>query len=267
MTDSSLLYQSGRWHHLRTKLSDDGYLLIRGLLPAESCLQAYAYLCRALSKSRSQLLHKDGRLKPGAAGMGLLSRQDLAAHPLVQQVLEAAQLESLMKQLLQEEDVVTTKYKWLRAVARQEFTGVHADSVYLGKGSQRMLTAWLPLGDVPRQQGAMMVCRGSHRKRAFSRLQQGYGSSSVGQDGTCSGWLGSHPDDLADLVGNRYAIDWRTADLGAGDVVVLSLGIIHMTAPNETDQVRISCDTRWLPAGDARDPRAGAWQAAHAVAA
>lgn len=127
-----------------------------------------------------------------------------------------------------------------------------------------MLTAWLPIGDVPRHQGAMMVCRGSHRKRAFSRLQAGYGASSVGRDGTCSGWLGSAPEDLAGFVGNRYAIDWRTAAFMAGDAVILSLGIMHMTLPNETNQVRISCDTRWLPAGDARDPRAGAWQAADA---
>ena len=48
----------------------------------------------------------------------------------------------------QVEDVITTGYKWLRAVAKGEFTGVHTDRVFLGRGSSRVLTAWLPLGKV-----------------------------------------------------------------------------------------------------------------------
>ena len=43
----------------------------------------------------------------------------------------------------------TYAYKWLRAVAEDEFTGAHFDSVYMGRGSQDLLTAWIPLGDIP----------------------------------------------------------------------------------------------------------------------
>ena len=130
---------------------------------------------------------------------------------------------------------------------------------HAGKGSQRLLTAWLPLGQVPRQRGAMVVSRGSHRMRAFAALQQGYGQSSAGLDGTHSGWLGKAPEDLSAFV-NPYAIDWRTADFQPGDLVVLTLGVIHMTAPNKTNSVRISCDTRWQPFSDATDPRTGNWK-------
>ena len=49
---------------------------------------------------------------------------------------------------------------------------------------------------------------------------------------------------LAGLVG-RYAVDWRTAGLHAGDVVVLGLGTYHMTARNISNEARLSCDTRW----------------------
>ncbi len=45
-------------------------------------------------------------------------------------------------------DVITTGYKWLRAVCKGEFTGVHTDKVFLGRGSPRVLTAWVPLGQV-----------------------------------------------------------------------------------------------------------------------
>ena len=33
------------------------------------------------------------------------------------------------------EDVVTSAFKWLRAVATDEYTGVHVDRVYLGRVS------------------------------------------------------------------------------------------------------------------------------------
>jgi hypothetical protein len=35
---------------------------------------------------------------------------------------------------LQAEEVVTSGYKWLRAVGRSEFTGLHTDRVFLGRG-------------------------------------------------------------------------------------------------------------------------------------
>ena len=54
--------------------------------------------------------------------------------------------------LSQDDDVVTTAFKWLRAVAPEEFTGVHTDRVFLGRGSPRLLTAWIPLGDCPVEQ-------------------------------------------------------------------------------------------------------------------
>lgn len=36
--------------------------------------------------------------------------------------------------VLQAEKVVTSGYKWLRAVGRAEFTGLHTDGVFLGRG-------------------------------------------------------------------------------------------------------------------------------------
>ncbi len=56
------------------------------------------------------------------------------------------------------------------------------------------------------------VCRGSHRSRAFERLRSTYGQSSVGRDGTLSGWLTDNGASLQQQVG-RYSLDWRTADM------------------------------------------------------
>ena len=75
--------------------------------------------------------------------------------------------------------MVTSGYKWLRAVAKGEFTGLHCDRVFLGRGSPALLTAWLPLGAVPTERGSLLVARGFHRLRAFDGLRGGYGASEV----------------------------------------------------------------------------------------
>lgn len=58
----------------------------------------------------------------------------------------------------QSDDIVTTGFKWLRAVAPSEFTGVHTDRVFLGRGSGQLITAWLPLGDCPTDQVRRKSC-------------------------------------------------------------------------------------------------------------
>ncbi|KAK9839538.1 hypothetical protein WJX81_008260 [Elliptochloris bilobata] len=174
-------------------------------------------------------------------------------------VLEArAFLLSELQRWQPQEAAVTTRYKWLRAVSPGEFTGLHTDRVFVGGSSPRLLTAWVPLGDVNIQHGPPLVCRGSHRLRAFDRLR-GYAASRVGSDGTRSGWLSGDGSVLASVVG-RYAVDWRTAPLRAGDVVVLGLDTYHMTACNVSSEARLSCDTRWQPAGDPRHPPLRDWR-------
>ena len=59
---------------------------------------------------------------------------------------------------------------------------------------------------------AVQVCQASHRSRAFECLRSTYGQSSVGKDGTLSGWLTDDGASLQHLV-NPYSLDWRTADM------------------------------------------------------
>ncbi|KAK3264342.1 hypothetical protein CYMTET_26921 [Cymbomonas tetramitiformis] len=103
-----------------------------------------------------------------------------------------------------------------------------------------------------------MVCRGSHRSRAFGPLRASYGASEVGQDGTRSGWLSSDGSSIQHAVG-KYAVDWRTTDYAAGDLVVLGLNTLHMSAQNCTDHIRTSCDTRWQLGSERTDPRLKVW--------
>lgn len=42
----------------------------------------------------------------------------------------------------------------------------------------------------------------------------------------------------------------------------VGLDVLHMSASNESDppRIRLSCDTRWQPADEPRDPRLRVWR-------
>ena len=185
--------------------------------------------------------------------------------------------------------VMTAAYKRLRAVAA-EFTGVHTDRVFfsLGGGAARLVTAWIPLGDVRMADGALMVAAGSHADETFAGVRRTYGASAAGEDGARSGWL---TDDASEVLAvakrarRRLAdsekdarteedddsIDWRTCDFRSGDVVLLALDVAHMSLANVSGEsnsgeftsvarARVSVDTRWAPEGDDPDPRVRLWR-------
>jgi hypothetical protein len=173
-------------------------------------------------------------LRPDARALGLLARQDVAARAEVRRVTECDALFDVAARVLFSDDgdaglheeglthkeglseertkrtkrtnassppfprlAMTTAYKWLRAVAGGEFTGVHTDRVFLGGGSGRLVTAWIPLGDVRVADGALMVAAGSHADATFAGVRRTYGASAAGADGANSGWL---TDDAAEVL-------------------------------------------------------------------
>lgn len=266
MTDSTSAVTAQNWDFLRDRLKMDGYLFLRNVLSSSKVLKARNHLLRELHDSRPECFAPDspaieGRLAQGASGLGLLARQDLAATPLVSAVLEAPELFALMRGLFEDTDIITSGYKWLRAVASSEFTGLHTDRVFLGRGTSRLLTAWLPLGAISPSLGSLLVAAGSHRLDPFAGVRSTYGMSQVGSDGTRSGWLSDNGAALSAACGGME-VDWRVADCRPGDIVVLGLDVLHMSTSNESipASIRLSCDTRWQPNVEQKDPRLKVWQ-------
>ena len=86
-------------------------------------------------------------------------------------------------------EVITFDHKWLRGghkgrthlkkrmstfFPQDAFTGVHVDNVYMGRGTQDLLTMWIPLGDVSLDMGCLALVPGSHKQEAFRRFQVGW---------------------------------------------------------------------------------------------
>lgn len=266
--DSTAAYNSNDFDALRTRLSKDGYLFLRGVLPAEDVSKACRFLMEELHQAHPGSTTLVGNRLRTVAGcssqpLGLLGRQDLASSQPVLAVLESPRLASLVGHLLQEDHLKTTCYKWLRAVGPGEFTGLHTDRVFLGRNSESLITVWLPLHATKPADGGMIVCRATHRSRAFSDLRESYGASQVGADGTASGWLTDDGSRLGTFLAappGPCGIDWRAGAFEEGDLVVLHQDVLHMTACNTADSFRVSCDTRWQPYADPANPKLGSWR-------
>ena len=120
----------------------------------------------------------------------------------------------------------------------------------MGRGSQRLLTCWTPLGDIPMDQGTLCVCAGSNHLPGFAKVRGTYGQMDVDRD-RVDGWFTSDPLEVLEKFGGA----WKTADMRAGDVVIITMFTLHGSTNNTTDRWRLSCDTRFQPAADPADER------------
>lgn len=125
-------------------------------------------------------------------------------------------------------------------------TQAHYDLVYLREGTDRLLSAWIPLGDCPVEVGGLTYLEGSHR-RVMAEEAAGVHRPAA--------WM------TADLPGmaEEYDSRWLMTDYEAGDVVVHSAHIIHAATDNvSADQtMRLSTDIRYQRQHDPIDWR---WQ-------
>jgi hypothetical protein len=250
LRDGSALLGDAR--ALRERLEDDGYLLLRGFHPRDQVLRARRAIVEHLAAA--------GALAPGsapddaiaaasAAPPNMKGRREITHHPAVQAILEGPRVMTLFAQLF-DEPARSFDYKWLRATPPGEFPGVHADSVYMGRGSPRLLSCWVPFGEVTPAMGAIALCVGSVRSPDFARVRETYGRSDSDRDGY-GGWLTLEPLELSERAGAR----WATTTFAPGDVLIFGMQMLHASFVNITDRHRLSCDVRFQPAAEPVDER------------
>lgn len=184
-------------------------------------------------------------------------------------------------------------YTWFR-VKRPGIntaTTPHCDIVYMGRGTHNLFTSWIPYGDVPIDMGGLILLDGSHK---LSELKATYGATDVdlfcenegdardvvaaakaegreltAEERTRIHWnsTGSYSNDAvvarAELGGR-----WLTAHYEVGDILVFGMHMMHASADNQSNQYRISSDTRYQLASEPADERwIGADPPAHGIRA
>jgi len=237
LADSSALL--GDRASLLEHLERDGYLYLPGFLDRDAVMAARREVLQYMAEHEA--MEPGSRPLDGVMGqygkpVPMLGKKPITHHPKVLEVLASSRLFELYR-LLHGEDTLTFDFKWLRAVGNEECTGAHMDHVYMGRGSTRLMTAWVPLDDLPIEQGTLCVCPGSHNLPEFEKLRNTYGKMDVDRD-RVQGWFTKKPREITEAFGSH----WQTGDIRAGDIITFGMHLMHASTTNTTDKWRLSCD-------------------------
>jgi ectoine hydroxylase-related dioxygenase (phytanoyl-CoA dioxygenase family) len=253
---------------LTVRFSHDGYLFLKGFLDRASVLdqrrRAFAHLNLA------------GLLRPGADPvLGLCADAPAERGEVNRRLMEyvrSAAFESfcMTPRLWQFMDrfVGGLSYLHKRKILRHTLphqpssTPAHYDLIYLRGGTDRLVTAWIPVGDVPLEMGGLVYLEGSHTvgvamEAEFTRenaaLPAAERISAYNRNMTEGGWVSKDLPDMAQKFDTR----WLVANYEAGDIVLHSPFMIHAATLNESREgiIRLSTDIRYQNVGDEVDAR------------
>ncbi len=148
---------------LRAGLENDGYIYLVGFLAREEVLAArHDILVRLAAAGFLDEGSDPDEARPSAdAGRSMLSDIAWASKPL-QELLYSGRMMGLYEALF-EVPVRHFDFTWLRAYPPGRGTAPHMDNVFMSRGSSRLLSAWVPLGDIDTSLGGLAVLEGSHR--------------------------------------------------------------------------------------------------------
>jgi hypothetical protein len=221
---------------LRRRVEKKGHLFFRGLIPPAALRELRREVLAVCA--RHGFLAEGAPLEEaiGAPGVRCLEGdpQYMAAYDEIQK-LEAFHalahqppLLAVLRVLLGEEVLVHP-----RNIARVMFpqhndfkTPPHQDFIHI-QGTEATYTAWIPLGDCPRDLGGLEVLVGSHRAGVLP-VRRAPGAGGVGVDAEAMG------------------LEWASGDFACGDALLFHSLCVHRGGENRTtDRVRLSVDYRY----------------------
>jgi Phytanoyl-CoA dioxygenase (PhyH) len=224
LTDSRALF--GDRQALRSRIAEQGYVFLRGLLDPEEARAVGRTGLGCLQDSGWTEGGYDPETAPARTPVRAVRMRDAFGDPGYQRILAdpgfnriafRPPLTDLMAQILGPSGICYP-LKLPRivypatVVPRQPGNVVHQDY----RAVQDMFTCWLPLCEVPRTLGGLALRPGSHhssrvRHRPLTELERG----------------------------------WLTTDYLPGDVLVFHCLTTHAALPNRSDRMRFSAEYRW----------------------
>lgn len=232
---------------LQARLAEDSYLYFQGVLDEEKLLDLRRQMLGVLAEHGWVL---GGDMLMSATVVGPARHEDqedfLEVYNAVQR-LEAfhtyAHDEKLME--IMRQVVGPTAFPHPLKISRMAFPGHYEVSTPPhqdypnNQGYEQLMASWVPVGDCPRELGALAVLRGSHR-------------------------YGLRPLAVHRGAGKRQAVldtqmleelHWVTTDFSIGDVLLFPAMTVHAALNNATEfNLRLSVDFRYQPEGEALTP-------------
>ncbi len=215
---------------LRQRADQDGYLLFRGLLPANDVIDTREQVLDCCERHRffsSPIVHDDGTMD-----LDRLRAYYEEAYRLrsVHALPKHAAIVDVYTRLFGRKAVphARTVLRTMPYGTRQVWP-VHQDYLNVGTHNE-VWNSWMPVGDCPSDLGAIWMLPGSHRL----------------------GVRGNHLLDEKELffeaTGDLFnhppaGFHWQTDDLNTGDVIMFNSLTFHRGGPNQRpDEFRISID-------------------------
>jgi len=259
---------------LRQRFAEDGYLYIPGFFARADVEEARGHITAVLAQKGlldpaypvNEGVKKEGAdmrfladPRPTVDFMNSIAR----ANPAMQRLLYAGKIIRLFEDFFGE-GIRHFDFTWVRTMGPGFGTDPHCDNVYMGRGSSRLCSLWVPYGDITYDIGGLMVLEGSHRQA--ERLKH-YLNRDV--DSYCEnrpeakrieageipwkwgGVLSNNPYSLREHLGGR----WLTAEYRMGDMLIFGMRTVHASLDNQTHFFRFSTDTRYQPASEPIDDR------------
>ena len=222
---------------LRERLDRDGYLFIRGLVPEKTVHEVRSRLLR--HAAAGGWLDPNSPIEAGIANPAAACKDPEERY---MRVFRALWNDEYLHRLRTHADVLAlfARIFGTPALAHPMFvqrnifpqtdgfdftTGEHQDRVHIGGATSYAM--WMPLGDCPREKGALAVAAGSHR---HGILPTKVGSGAGGMD-----------------IAVPIPGVWTTGDFRAGDALIFQDLTVHKALPNRTRELRMSFDARYQP--------------------
>jgi Phytanoyl-CoA dioxygenase (PhyH) len=261
---------AGNVAELRRLLTNDGYLLLRGLLDPHEADEARLQILESLA-ARGQL---DPAFPPEqgvAARTAHISKFGFEGEdrrfPAVRRLALSGRMLKFFERFL-DAPPRPFDYVWMRLMASGQATAPHCDIVYMGRGTHDLYTVWIPLTSMTLLDGPLMVLERSH---LVESLRESYARMDIDKDGNWrrlkfrhgrifrGGDYSRHPRRTRAELGLR----WLTAEFMPGDLVIFTPYTMHASLDNQSRRFRISIDARYQRASDPVDER---WIGEHPIA-
>ena len=238
---------------LRARMNADGYLFFRSLVPPEDVLEArqeillkYAIIGELDAthpaidaiQGRSDAIERVNLRAFTQSVRDGLAYRHVVHHPRVL---------GFYDQLLGGKPRCYD-FRWPRFVRPGEGCGIHCDGPYMSRGTDRVFTSWIPLGDVSMQEGALIVLE---KRPEHAELLSQYFAADADKDKL--EWLSTDPVALQEKLGGR----WLSTNFKAGDVLCFTMHTVHGALDNNspTGRCRLTSDSRYQLASEPLDER------------
>ncbi len=244
---------------LKRRMAEDGYIFLRGFFDPNEVI-----------KSRREVLTKlelegfIGGTNPYEDAKNIKSRPfrkidfDLAKLNAVRELTGSGRIMKFYRHFLGGEVISHDKFLVRVLSPSSKSDTAHCDIVYMGQGTRNLYTSWIPLGDIPLEQGPLMILEKSHLlenelsnywewdvDKSRNRLQYRHGVL----------FRGGHYSRNPPALQKEFGLRWLSANFQIGDVLIFSALTMHSALDNNSNVIRLSTDCRYQLASEPIDPR------------